>query len=90
MISGFGDGQRITLAANVGSEQVVIAGLAEATRGKTLIVATHRLAVLEIVDRVIWLEEGRIVADRPKAEVLAQLAAQAGTANGKHGPREAA
>ena len=79
-----------TAALDVGSEQVVIAGLAEATRGKTLIVATHRLAVLEIVDRVIWLEEGRIVADRPKAEVLAQLAAQAGTANGKHGPREAA
>ena len=54
--------------------------------GKTLIVATHRLALLEIVDRVIWLENGRVVADRPTAEVLAQLTGQ----NGKRAPREAA
>jgi len=75
-----------TASLDVASEQAVIAGLAEATSGKTLVVATHRLALLEIVDRVIWLEEGRIVADRPKAEVLAQLAGQ----NGKQAPREAA
>lgn len=75
-----------TASLDVASEQAVIAGLAEATRGKTLIVATHRLALLDIVDRVIWLEDGRIVADRPKAEVLAQLAGQ----NGKQPPREAA
>ncbi len=79
-----------TSALDVASEAAVIAGLAEATRGKTLIVATHRLALLEIVDRVIWLEDGRIVADRPKAEVLAQLASQSERQNGKHGPREAA
>ena len=83
-----------TAALDVAREQGVLAGLAEATRGKTLIVATHRLALLEIVDRVIWLEAGRIVADRPKAEVLAQLAAQNPnqnrTQNGKQGPREAA
>jgi hypothetical protein len=44
------------------------------------------------------MEDGRIVADRPKAEVLAQLAAQSasaggqanGQANGKQPPREAA
>jgi len=76
-----------TASLDVASEQAVIAGLAEAARGKTLIVATHRLALLEIVDRVIWLEEGRIVADRPKAEVLAQLAAQSEQAKGKQGPR---
>ncbi len=75
-----------TASLDVASEQAVIAGLAEATRGRTLIVATHRLALLEIVDRVIWLEGGRIVADRPKAEVLAQLAGQ----NGKQATREAA
>ena len=83
-----------TASLDIASEQAVIAGLAEATRGRTLVVATHRLALLEIVDRVIWLEEGRIVADRPKAEVLAQLASQQagrnGEANGKQPPREAA
>jgi ATP-binding cassette, subfamily C, bacterial LapB len=79
-----------TASLDTASEQAVIAGLAEATRGKTLVVATHRLALLEIVDRVIWLEEGRIVADRPKAEVLAQLAGQNAQGNGKQTPREAA
>lgn len=68
-----------TASLDVASEQAAIAGLAEATKGKTLIVATHRLALLEIVDRVIWLEEGRVVADRPKADVLAQLSAHSGT-----------
>jgi ATP-binding cassette subfamily C protein LapB len=75
-----------TASLDVGSEQAVIAGLREAARDKTLIVATHRLALLDIVDRVIWLEDGRIIADRPKAEVLARLAGQ----NGKREPREAA
>ena len=91
-----------TAALDVASEQAVIAGLAEASCGKTLIIATHRLALLEIVDRVIWLDEGRIVADRPKAEVLAQLAGQSASQaggqsasqtepqNSKQGPREAA
>ncbi len=78
-----------TASLDIASEQAVIAGLGEATRGKTLIVATHRLALLEIVDRVIWLEDGRIVADRPKAEVLAQLAAQSDRKASKI-PKEAA
>ncbi len=78
-----------TASLDIASEQAVIAGLAEATRGKTLIVATHRLALLEIVDRVIWLEDGRIVADRPKAEVLALLAAQSDRQTSRI-PKEAA
>ena len=65
-----------TASLDITSEQNVIAGLREATRDKTLIVATHRFAVLDLVDRVIWLEDGRVVADRPKQEVLAMLARQ--------------
>ena len=65
-----------TASLDITSEQNVIAGLREATTGKTLIVATHRFAVLDLVDRVIWLEDGRLVADRPKHEVLAMLARQ--------------
>ncbi len=40
---------------------------------RTLIVATHRAAVLDLVDRVIWIDNGRIVADGPKNEVLNRL-----------------
>ena len=54
-----------------------------------MIVATHRLALLELVDRVIWLEDGRVIADRPKAEVLAKLAGQAAAAKaGQTGPAD--
>ncbi|MBC2652014.1 ATP-binding cassette domain-containing protein [Novosphingobium aerophilum] len=81
-----------TASLDVSSELHVINGLREAARDRTLIVATHRLALLELVDRVIWLDEGRIIADRPKAEVLAKLAGQAGGAqpNPSPNPRAAA
>lgn len=38
---------------------------------QTLIVATHRLAVLAVVDRLIVMDGGRIVADGPRDEILA-------------------
>jgi ATP-binding cassette subfamily C protein LapB len=41
--------------------------------GRTLIVATHRATMLELVDRVIWMDNGRIAADGPRAEVMARL-----------------
>jgi ATP-binding cassette subfamily C protein LapB len=62
-----------TAAMDINAEQFVIGGLRDFTRGRTLLIATHRFALLDLVDRVIWLEEGRIVADRPRDEVLAML-----------------
>ncbi|WP_232364433.1 type I secretion system permease/ATPase [Salinimonas lutimaris] len=44
------------------------------TKNKTLILNTHRMAMLDLVDRVILLDKGRVVADGPKNEVMAQLA----------------
>lgn len=41
--------------------------------GRTVILATHRLQLLNLVDRIIWMDRGRIVADGPKAEVMATL-----------------
>jgi ATP-binding cassette, subfamily C, bacterial LapB len=38
--------------------------------GQTLIVATHRLAVLDVVDRLIVMDGGRIVADGPRDKIL--------------------
>jgi ATP-binding cassette subfamily C protein LapB len=35
------------------------------------------MSMLELVDRVIVLDQGRVVADGPKAEVLAALQAPA-------------
>ncbi len=39
---------------------------------QTLILATHRMAVLNLVDRLIVMDNGRIVADGPRDEILAQ------------------
>jgi ATP-binding cassette, subfamily C, bacterial LapB len=44
---------------------------------RTLIVATHRAPVLQLVDRIIWLEAGKLMADGPKAEVLKRMSGQA-------------
>ena len=39
----------------------------------TLILVTHRLPMLELVDRIIILAEGRIAIDGPRQDVLAKL-----------------
>jgi ATP-binding cassette subfamily C protein LapB len=41
--------------------------------GTTLIIATHRASMLELVDRLIVLENGRVAADGPRDKVLASL-----------------
>ena len=38
--------------------------------GKTLLVATHRPAPLDLAERLIILDRGKIVADGPRTEVL--------------------
>lgn len=43
--------------------------------GRTLLLVTHRGSLLSLVDRLIVLDGGRIVADGPKAEVMRALAA---------------
>ena len=41
---------------------------------KTLIIVTHKTALLALVDRVIIVDDGRIIADGPKEKVLASKA----------------
>jgi len=41
---------------------------------RSLIIATHRMSVLRIVNRIIVVDNGRIVLDDPKDEALAKLA----------------
>jgi len=47
--------------------------LAEVLPGKTLIMITHRSSLLSLVDRLIIVDRGKVVADGPKEEVLAAL-----------------
>jgi len=42
-------------------------------QGKTLILITHKSSMLELVDRLIVLEDGRVIANGSKAEVIQAL-----------------
>ncbi|AVF33740.1 type I secretion system permease/ATPase [Rahnella sikkimica] len=42
--------------------------------GRTLIVVTHRPALLKLVDRVVVMDNGRVVADGPRDHILATAA----------------
>lgn len=44
-----------------------------ATAGKTLIINTHRTTLLDLVERVIVVENGKVIADGSKEEVLVQF-----------------
>ncbi len=40
---------------------------------KTLVLTTHRTHLLKLVDRVIWLDKGKVIADGPRDKVLSNL-----------------
>ena len=60
-------------------EAGLVKRLREATRGRTLIVITHRASLLDLVDRVIVLDRGAVTADGQKS-ILARRPAAAGGA----------
>ena len=55
------------------SEEYVKQQLRSCAAGKTMIVITHRTSLLELVDRIIVVDGGKIVADGPKAQVVEAL-----------------
>ncbi len=63
-----------TAAYDHNAEQVFIAALQSYLEGRTLLLVTHKPALLTLVDRIIVLDDGKIVADGPKDRVLQALA----------------
>ncbi len=59
-----------TAAIDDVSEKQLIQNLKGWLGQKTLVIATHRRAVLELVDRIIVVHDGKIVMDGPKEKVL--------------------
>ncbi|MBL8464730.1 MAG: type I secretion system permease/ATPase [Thauera sp.] len=62
-----------TAAMDHASEEALKQQLREHAAGKTMIVVTHRTSLLDLVDRIIVVDAGRIVADGPKAQVVDAL-----------------
>ncbi len=57
------------------SELTVQSRLMKHMRNKTLILVTHRMSMLKLVDRLVVMDGGRIVADGPKDLVIEKLRA---------------
>jgi ATP-binding cassette subfamily B protein len=61
-----------TSALDAESEHLVQQALETLMRGRTTLVIAHRLATVRMVDRILVLERGRIVASGSHAELLAE------------------
>jgi ATP-binding cassette, subfamily C, bacterial LapB len=55
------------------SEDLLKARLRRFTTAKTVVLVTHRTSLLELVDRLIVIDNGQVVADGPKAQVVEAL-----------------
>ena len=62
-----------TSSMDAQSELAFLRQLHESVQGCTLVMVTHRPAVLELVQRIIVVDAGKVVMDGPKAQVLAAL-----------------
>src|SRR3546814_20384370 len=61
------------------AERAVISQLHDLATGRAIVVATHRLALLEIVDRVIVLDGGAVAHDGQRHKVLETLSSKSDT-----------
>ncbi|QCU79494.1 ABC transporter ATP-binding protein [Citricoccus sp. SGAir0253] len=60
-----------TAALDSTSEKAVQAALAEALTGRTAVVIAHRLSTIRSADRILVVEDGRVVEEGPHEELLA-------------------
>jgi len=62
-----------TSAMDTQTEAIFLQHLQRATEGQTLVVVTHRPSLLALVERIVVVEDGKIVADGPKDTILAAM-----------------
>ncbi len=62
-----------TASLDEAAEKQVIASLEALPPDRTLIIATHRMSLLKLVDRILVIGNGRIVLDDSKEKVMAKL-----------------
>jgi ATP-binding cassette, subfamily B, bacterial len=60
-----------TSSLDVPSERLVQRALRTILRERTALVIAHRLSTVEIADRVLVVDEGRVVEDGPPAALIA-------------------
>lgn len=73
-----------TAALDQTLERTLVSRLETWLDGRTAVIATHRVPILQLTDRTMILQNGRLAVDGPRDQVLAHLA-QAGAAGGAKG-----
>ena len=63
-----------TSAMDIQSEHALITRLETELKGKTVVLVTHRRSMLKLVDRIIILDKGKVVAAGPRDDVLKSVA----------------
>ena len=63
-----------TSAMDAQTEADLIGRLESELKGRTLVMVTHRQPLLKLVDRIIIMDRGKVVADGPRDKVLKKLA----------------
>jgi ATP-binding cassette subfamily C protein LapB len=62
-----------TSSMDYSSEDDIKRRLAEYAKGKTVLLISHRTSLLDLADRIIVMDGGRIMADGPKEQVITAL-----------------
>ena len=60
-------------AMDAQTEGALIQRLQEELKGRTLILITHRPPLLQLVQRIILMDKGKVVSDGPRDNVLKQI-----------------
>jgi HlyB family type I secretion system ABC transporter len=60
-----------TSGLDAATEETLLTNLRRASRGRTIVIVTHRLGALAIADRVLCLEDGRIVQEGKPGQIAA-------------------
>ena len=63
------------------TEKAFVEQLAQWAGERTMIIATHKAAVLNIVDRILVIQDGQLALDKPKATVFEQEKARGQVVN---------
>ena len=59
-----------TSSLDVPGERAVQQAMREVLRGRTAVIIAHRLSTVEIADRVLVMDQGRVVEDGTPAELV--------------------
>ena len=64
---------RPTSAMDMNAENIFISQMGSIMQNSTMLIVTHRMPLLNLVDRIIVMNEGQIVEDGPKEEIIKKL-----------------